>query len=169
MPFWIAFVPALTVVSHEPQANRTAPSKQQYNNHSHLQRIKLNLFFSVLVLKQRYTAQDCPHFKSINGIAPSRSFNTCASLGVFFKGPVLCSHFAPPKGPPGCHNGRFSLPTAERCRTAHGIRRHQTALNGRHGPELSGFILWKSWKSTDQGSNLGPWATIRMQKSTQII
>ena len=34
---------------------------------------------------------------------------------------------------------------------------HQTASNGhhgRHGPELSGFILWKSWKSTDQSSDL---------------
>lgn len=37
---------------------------------------------------------------------------------------------------------------------------HQTASNGhhgRHGPELSGFILWKSWKSTDQSSDLGSW------------
>lgn len=49
---------------------------------------------------------------------------------------------------------------------------HQTASNGhhgRHGPELSGFILWKSWKSTDQSSDLGSWLYGPHAKNKQSV
>lgn len=124
--------------------------KRQYNNHSHLQSIKLNLFFSFLFLKQRYAAQDCPHFKSVNGIAPSCSFNICALLGIFQLSCAVLTLRTPER------TTWLSQRTqvAERC-TLH-MASDGDGHHGRHGPELSGFILWKGWKSTDQSSDLGP-------------